>query len=63
MWQVELSFFPLANTKDADQAARMLKLVCAFVVRTQQRQDFSQQGPGNFRAKDIHVLVTLKFRD
>ena len=34
-----------ANNKDADQTARMCRLVCAFDVRMQLRQVFSRHGP------------------
>ena len=33
------------NNKDADQTARMCRLVCAFDVRMQLRQVFSRHGP------------------
>ena len=39
--------FQIANNKGADQTAQMRRLVYAFVVRKQQSQRFSHQGPYN----------------
>ena len=38
----EIFTFQIANNKGADQTARMHSLVCAFVVRKQQSQGFTQ---------------------
>ena len=37
--------FEKSNNKGADQSARMCRLVCAFVVRKLQRQDFWRHCP------------------
>ena len=69
MWQAELSFFPLANTKDADQAAHMHRLVCAFVVRMYNKVRISRSKVPEIFARialkdlHVHVLATLKIRD
>ena len=55
--------FQKANSKGADQTARMRRLVCAFVVRNPRRQVFSRCGPNGkqitpqFLMKRIQVWI------
>ena len=44
--------FQIANNKGADQAARMRRLICAFVVRKQQSQGFARLGPYDVEVQD-----------
>ena len=50
--------FQITNNKDADQTARMLRLVCTFVVRILKSQVFSRQGP--FIFDPCHVETYLR---
>ena len=43
--------FQIANNKGADLAARMRRLVCTLVVRKQQSQGVSHQGPYDVEAQ------------
>ena len=48
-----------ANNKDADQTARMRRLVCALAVHLEQNQGFSRGGPHFtcfFKAKTFIIL-------
>ena len=47
----EISTLHIANTKGADQSARMRRLVCALIVRKQQSQGFSRRGQYDVEAR------------
>ena len=46
-------FSPTSNNKGADRLARLRKLVCAFVVRIQEKQQQQKQIRGNWISHDV----------
>ena len=52
IWRIKSYFtFQIVNNKGADQTARMRRLVCAYVIRKQQSQDFSRRGSYDVEAQ------------